>query len=502
MLNKAFDPSKFRKSLTKSIQGMSAGFNDPKIWINTGNLVLNYLISGDFNKGVPLGKVTMFAGESGCLPADSMVQIRSLLHPELITAISIDKLRELYHSEDKDNFEIATPDGYQKITNWYDKGEMTMMKIYTASHTTRCAVNHMFETSDGKWTPALNLVVGDKVKTTSGYLPVIKIHKAKPEKCYDFTIDHPNHRYWGDGFSSHNSGKSYICSGNIVRDAQRQGIFVVLIDSENALDESWLHKLDVDTGEDKLLKLNMAMVDDVAKTIYTFMKEYKEMEPEERPDVLFVVDSLGMLLTPTDVAQFSSGDMKGDMGRKAKALKSLITNCVNMFGEYNVGLVTTNHTYEDQGMFATDQKISGGNGPIFASSIVVQLQKLNLKEDDEGNKISNVRGIKASCKVAKTRYAKPFESVKINIPYDTGMNPYSGMVEFLEKKGVLKQVGKKLVYIDLDGNEHKYYRKAWTPDKLDMILSEFDEKVRQDSLQEPKSEETQDTVETEENVDE
>jgi archaellum biogenesis ATPase FlaH len=26
---------------------------------------LNYLISGDFHKGVPLGKVTVFAGESG-----------------------------------------------------------------------------------------------------------------------------------------------------------------------------------------------------------------------------------------------------------------------------------------------------------------------------------------------------------------------------------------------------------------------------------------------------
>ena len=29
------------------------------------NDTLNYLISGDFNKGIPLGKVTVFAGESG-----------------------------------------------------------------------------------------------------------------------------------------------------------------------------------------------------------------------------------------------------------------------------------------------------------------------------------------------------------------------------------------------------------------------------------------------------
>jgi ABC-type sugar transport system substrate-binding protein len=32
-------------------------------------------------------------------------------------------------------------------------------------------------------------------------------------------------------------------SGNIVKNAQEQGIFVVLIDSENALDEDWLKAL-------------------------------------------------------------------------------------------------------------------------------------------------------------------------------------------------------------------------------------------------------------------
>ena len=55
---KSFDVSKFRKDLTKSISGMSSGFNDPTDWISTGSFALNYLISGDFNKGVPMGKVT------------------------------------------------------------------------------------------------------------------------------------------------------------------------------------------------------------------------------------------------------------------------------------------------------------------------------------------------------------------------------------------------------------------------------------------------------------
>tara|TARA_B100001287_G_scaffold47804_1_gene36820 strand:+ start:549 stop:1625 length:1077 start_codon:yes stop_codon:yes gene_type:complete len=335
---KAFDPSKFRTQLTKSITGMSAGFNDPTDWISTGNYALNYLVSGDFNKGVPLGKVTVFAGESG-------------------------------------------------------------------------------------------------------------------------------------------AGKSYICAGNIVKAAQEQGIFVVLIDSENALDESWLHALEVDTSEDKLLKLNMSMIDDVAKTISTFMDDYRSMAEEDRPKVLFVIDSLGMLLTPTDIDQFNKGDMKGDMGRKPKQLTALVRNTVNMIGSHNVGLVCTNHTYASQDMFDPDDKISGGQGFIYASSIVVAMKKLKLKEDEDGNKVSDVRGIRAGCKVMKTRYAKPFEGVQVKIPYETGMDPYSGLVDMFEKQGLLVKQGNRLKYVDLAGNEHLDYRKQWIGEKLDLIMSEYNEKI-------------------------
>jgi len=334
---KPFDVSKFRKEITKSIDGLSIGFNDPTDWISTGNYALNYLISGDFNRGIPLGKVTVFAGDSG-------------------------------------------------------------------------------------------------------------------------------------------AGKSYICSGNIIKHAQEQGIFVVLVDSENALDEQWLKDLGVDTSDSKLLKLSMAMIDDVAKTISTFMSDYKALPDGERPKVLFVIDSLGMLLTPTDVNQFEAGEMKGDLGRKPKALTALVRNCVNMFGSYNVGLVCTNHTYASQDMFDPDDKISGGQGFIYASSIVVAMKKMKLKEDEDGNKVSEVNGIRAGCKVMKTRYAKPFEGVQVKIPYTTGMSPYSGLVDLIEKKNLLKREGNSLVFTTSEGEIIKKFRKAWEKNDdgcLDIVMRDF-----------------------------
>ena len=73
---KPLDISKFRKDITKSLPSISTGFNDPTVWVNTGNFLLNYLISSDFFKGIPLGKSTIFSGESGCLPASAKVKVR------------------------------------------------------------------------------------------------------------------------------------------------------------------------------------------------------------------------------------------------------------------------------------------------------------------------------------------------------------------------------------------------------------------------------------------
>ena len=127
-------------------------------------------------------------------------------------------------------------------------------------------------------------------------------------------------------------------------------------------------------------------------------------------------------------------------------------------------------------MFDPDDKISGGQGFIYASSIVVAMKKLKLKEDQDGNKVTDVRGIRAGCKVMKTRYAKPFEGVQVKIPYETGMDPYSGLVDMFEKQGLLVKDGNRLKYINSAGEETKEYRKNWTGELLDKVMTAYAEK--------------------------
>jgi hypothetical protein len=104
------------------------------------------------------------------------------------------------------------------------------------------------------------------------------------------------------------------------------------------------------------------------------------------------------------------------------------------------------------------------------------MKKLKLKEDEDGNKITEVRGIRSACKIMKTRYAKPFESVQIKIPYETGMNPYSGLLDMIEAKAMVTKEGNSLVYKSNDGTIIKKFRKGWERNDdgcLDIVMGEF-----------------------------
>ncbi len=337
---KPFDISKFRKTVTKSIPGLSLGFNDPKTWLSTGSFALNYLICGDFRGGIPLeGKFTMFAGDSG-------------------------------------------------------------------------------------------------------------------------------------------SGKSYITSANIIKDCQAKGVFPILIDTENALDESWLTALGVDVTQ--MEKVSGATIDDVSLLISELIKQYKAENDgtpyADKPRVIIIIDSLGMLITPNQIKQFEEGDQKGDMGIKAKQMTAMLRVSMAKIAAEPIGILATNHVMDSQDQYTPD-KIPGGKMLEFASSVIVQMNKYLLKEDDEGKKLVGgvVRGIRSTAVVRKSRYAKPFEKIKLDIPYDTGMNPYSGLFDLFVAKGVIQKDGQRWTYTSPETGEiHKEWRKDFRPKGiLDQIIDEW-----------------------------
>ena len=333
-----FDPTKLIKGITEKLN-IPTGFSDPKIWIDTGNFALNRLISGDYFKGVPLSKVTMFAGEQS-------------------------------------------------------------------------------------------------------------------------------------------SGKSLLAASVMKTAQQRHDAFVMLLDSEGAGDEQWLKNAGVDTSPEKFIRIPVFTVTTCTEVVSMTVKNLLEVYPDKA--VLIVLDSIGMLETETGQEKFLQGKTPGDQGQLAKQLKKFIKGCLFISEQKNIGLLCTNHTYDSMDMFNPDQKITGGAGVVYASSIVIAMQKTKLRdttkekvsEEHKTTTTTGVHGIRATAMVYKSRFSKPFEKTVLEIPWTKGIDPYSGLIQLFEQDGLLVQVGNKLLYTDNSGVEHKYYRKDIPNSLLDLIMKE------------------------------
>jgi hypothetical protein len=105
--------------------------------------------------------------------------------------------------------EVDSPDGYVPVNFFINKGmyDEYVLKV-DGGEPIRCNADHLFETSFG-WMKASHLYEKYKTNhfiTKNGYKlgSVFKTENQIP--IVDINVNHPNHRYYTNGVSSHNTG--------------------------------------------------------------------------------------------------------------------------------------------------------------------------------------------------------------------------------------------------------------------------------------------------------
>ncbi len=252
------------------------------------------------------------------------------------------------------------------------------------------------------------------------------------------------------------AGKSFL-AGNLVKNAQADGAFIVYLDSENAVDKSFLSKIGADCSEEKLLYLQVVTIDDVTSIMSDFFNHYNKeygVDNIDAPKVVIVLDSIDMLLTEKENEDFEKGDRKGDMGQRTKQLKHTLRTIVSRLSRTNIAFLATHQVYANQDLLNGQGKWIVNNSVRYSASQIILVSKLKLKEGTE------VAGIRMKCETYKSRFAKLGSTIEIEVPYAKGMNPYSGLLEMLVEKGVVKQGGAWYTFVDTEtGEEIKFQKK-------------------------------------------
>lgn len=145
---------------------------------------------------------------------------------------SIEKIKDLLN--DGYEVEIFSPDGYVTVKEFVDKGYWEEYILVTENNcVVRVNKDHLFETDNG-WAYAKDLcdlvtwfvteegMQRGMVRKTGNQIPIV-----------DVVIDHPNHRYYANGVSSHNTnvGKS-LALVSLAADYIRDGLNVLYVSCE------------------------------------------------------------------------------------------------------------------------------------------------------------------------------------------------------------------------------------------------------------------------------
>ena len=252
------------------------------------------------------------------------------------------------------------------------------------------------------------------------------------------------------------SGKSFLAS-NAMKQAQDEGYHLLILDSENALDVDYLAKIGVDVSEDKLTYVQVTTIEDVNKVCSEFFENYKKAYGKDNMNVqktLIVLDSLAMLSSSTEIENYTKdGTIKADQGILAKRRKAMLRMICGNIARLPIAFIITDHVYP------ADPMLGAGlwhvtNSTKYSMSIIGMVTKLKLRED------GIVTGIRMRVEAYKSRFAKPDSKVELEVPYSTGMSPFSGLVDMLEEMGVIAkgtQPGEKRLYVaDIDGEKIKF----------------------------------------------
>jgi len=281
------------------------------------------------------------------------------------------------------------------------------------------------------------------------------------------------------GFSGPSGAGKTLIINKIIANAQKKGYFAAIWDTEAAVDRQSAEGVGIDPSRVKYYPVET--VEDCRNQIATFLdKIIAANDPNLK--VIVAIDSLGNLASAKELRDVTEGKDAADMGTKAKAMKSMMRALTFKAAKARVPILFTNHIYDNPTSLYPElvKKQSGGSGPVYLASLLVQLatrnEKIDKNEDQEAIGVAhNVSGVTLSAMTVKNRFVPPFLKAELYNNFRTGLTRYAGLAD------MAIVTGDKSYML---GTEKIGYRKNWENDTefwekkaLPLLEQMFKEKV-------------------------
>jgi RecA/RadA recombinase len=284
------------------------------------------------------------------------------------------------------------------------------------------------------------------------------------------------------GFSGPSMAGKTLIINKIMANAQKKDYIAVVWDSEVAVDKKSAEAVGMDPARTKYYPVET--IEDCRNQICTFLDNVIKAD---NPELKFIIsiDSLGNLASAKEIRDTTAGKDASDVGQRAKAIKSMMRVLTYKAAKAKVPILFSNHVYDSMEMFPTLVKTqSGGKGPIYLASVLVQLSTKNEKVSDNPNEQSiaiahNISGVTLGALTIKNRFVPNYLKTELYLNFKAGLDKHAGLFEIAEAFSVIEKPGRTVMF----NGESLGYRKDLekNPEFWGKIMPKLEE-VLQDKL--------------------
>lgn len=212
---------------------------------------------------------------------------------------------------------------------------------------------------------------------------------------------------------------------------------VVYYDTEAAITKEMMEARGIDTS--RVIIAEPTTIQQFRHHALSVIEAYEKRK--DKPKMLFVLDSLGMLSTTKEMEDSAAGKETRDM-TKAQLIKACFRVLTLKLAKVKVPLLLTNHVYEAVGSFFPTKELSGGSGLKYSASTIIMLGK--KKERDGSEVVGNI----IRTKTYKSRLSKENAEAELMLSYKKGLDRYYGLLPLAEKYNIIEKVGRQYQLAD------------------------------------------------------
>ena len=246
---------------------------------------------------------------------------------------------------------------------------------------------------------------------------------------------------------------------------------VIYFESESAITKEMIEERGIDSN--RVVIVPVITVQQFRNQAINILDRYLETPEDDRPPMMFCLDSLGMLSTTKEIEDTAEGKETKDMTR-AQITKGAFRVLTLKLGRAKVPMIVTNHTYDVIGSMFPQKEMGGGSGLKYAASSIIYLSKRKEKEGSE------IVGNIIHCKNAKSRLTVENRMVDVRLTYDKGLDRYYGLLDLALASGVFEKSstrvklpnGKTEFGKTINNNPEKYFTDE-VMERLETVCNQY-----------------------------